>query len=419
MEQRRRGSSSRRDREESLSRFFTVPVVTLIASTFLLGMSEFVIVGILPDIASSLQVSEVDVGNLVALFAVVYAPLTPFGSAYIARFRRFRAHLVLMGVFLVGNVLCAFAMGYAMLVVGRVVIAVVSGTLVAVAMTYAPDVVDPPNRTRFIAWVFSGFSLAAVVGVPVGTWLAGVLDWRWPFHLIDLLTIIVMAIMALVLPRGGAAMRIGFIAQFRLFLDRRIQLGVLAVVCGAAASYTFYTYLTPIMRDEIGIPQDYVGVGLVVFGVACLISNLWSGRLAARGFGVEPLCRVRPIYLVQAVVLCLLAFAEDVPVVGGVVLVVLGIMMYLQNSSSQVLYMDVAASSHPGSTNLAASLNSMAFNIGIAAGSAVSGVVNDNGGLRWLGPAGAVFALAAAFVVSRLRRYVGSGRYVGSENHPE
>ena len=66
-----------------------------------------VIVGILPDIASSLQVSEVDVGNLVALFAVVYAPLTPFGSAYIARFRRFRAHLVLMGVFLVGNVLCA------------------------------------------------------------------------------------------------------------------------------------------------------------------------------------------------------------------------------------------------------------------------------------------------------------------------
>ena len=114
-------------------------------------MSEFVIVGILPDIASSLQVSEVDVGNLVALFAVVYAPLTPFGSAYIARFRRFRAHLVLMGVFLVGNVLCAFAMGYAMLVVGRVVIAVVSGTLVAVAMTYAPDVVDPPNRTRFIA----------------------------------------------------------------------------------------------------------------------------------------------------------------------------------------------------------------------------------------------------------------------------
>ncbi len=387
-------------------RFFTPAVLTLIFSTFLLGMSEFVIVGILPDVARSLDVSEVTVGNLVAVFAVVYAPCTPFGSSYVARFPRFAAHVALIAVFLAGNVLCAFAVGYGMLVVGRVVIAVVSGTLVAVAMTYASDVTSPRNRTRFIAWVFSGFSVASVVGVPVGTWLAGALGWRWAFHLIDALTLALLAAMAVTLPRGGRPTRVGFLAQFRLFFDRRIQLGVLAVVFGAAASYTFYTYLTPMLRDEVGVPARYVSTALVVYGLACLWSNLVSGRLAARGKGVEPLTHIRPIYLAQAMLLFLLAFAAEVPALGAVLLVALGMMMYLQNSASQVLYMDTAASSHPGSMNLAASLNSMSFNIGIALGSAVGGAVDDASGLRWLGPSGAVFALLAAGTVTLLRRYV-------------
>ncbi len=217
-----------------------------------------------------------------------------------------------MMVFLVGNLLCAFATTYALLVLGRVVIAVVSGTLVAVAMTYAPDVASPANRTRFIAWFFSGFSIASVAGVPLGTWLAGLADWRWAFHLIDVLTVLLLVVMVLVLPHGGEPMRVGFLAQFRLFFDRRIQIGVMAVVLGAAASYCFYTYLTPIMRDEIGIGQRYVGVGLAVFGIACLWSNLASGRLAAHGVGVEPLYRVRSVYLIQAA-FCAFLRSRDCP----------------------------------------------------------------------------------------------------------
>ena len=106
--------------------------------------------------------------------------------------------------------------------------------------------------------------------------------------------------------------------------------------------------------------------------------------------------------LMQAVLLCLLAFAKLLPAAGALLLIVLGLFMYLQNSASQVLYMDVAAQAHPGSMNLAASLNSMSFNIGIALGSAVGGVVNDEFGLTWLGPFGAVFALLASLTVSGL-----------------
>lgn len=391
-------------------RFFNLPVLILIASSFMLGMSEFIVVGILPDIAADLKISEVTVGNLVSLFAFVYAPVTPLGSALSARFPRFATHLTLIGIFLAGNLLCAFAPNYAVLVVARIMIALVSGTLVAVAMTYAPDVTTDKFRTKFIAWVFSGFSIASVVGVPVGTWVANTFGWRWAFHMINVLTIMLIVGMVVALPRNSHIVKIGFLPQFRLFFDRRIQLGVLTVVFGAAASYVFYTYLTPIMRDEVHVPEQYLSVGLVIFGAACLWSNLYGGKLADRGRGVEPLTHIRPIYCAHAVLMASLVVAHWVPVYGALLLVVLGMFMYLQNSASQVLYMDVASQSHPGSLNLAASLNSMSFNIGIALGSAVGGLVNGHFGLTWLGPVGALFLLCAIATTTMLRPFVAQER---------
>lgn len=391
-------------------RFFNLPVTILVALSFMLGMSEFIMVGILPDIAAGLKVSEVTVGNLVSLFALVYAPVTPLGSALSARFPRFATHLTLVGVFLLGNVLCAFAPNYGVLVIARILIALVSGTLVAIAMTYDPDVTTERYRTKFIAWVFSGFSIASVVGVPVGTWVANVFGWRWAFHLVNVLTVVLIVLMVIVLPRNSHIVKIGFLPQFRLFFDRRIQLGVLDVVFGAAASYVFYTYLTPIMRDEVHVPERYLSVGLVIFGAACLWSNLYGGKLADRGRGVEPLTHIRPIYCAHAVLMASLIVAHWVPVYGALLLVVLGMFMYLQNSASQVLYMDVASQSHPGSLNLAASLNSMSFNIGIALGSAVGGVVNGHVGLMWLGPVGALFLLCAIAITTMLRPFVARER---------
>ena len=391
-------------------RFFNLPVIVLISLSFMLGMSEFIVVGILPDIAAGLKVSEVTIGNLVSLFAFVYAPVTPLGSALSARFPRFATHLTLVGVFLIGNVLCAFAPNYGVLVVARILIALVSGPLVAIAMTYAPDVTTEQYRTKFIAWVFSGFSIASVVGVPVGTWVANTFGWRWAFHLVNVLTVALIVLMVMVLPRNSHIVKIGFLPQFRLFFDRRIQLGVLDVVFGAAATYVFYTYLTPIMRDEVHVPEQYLSVGLVIFGAACLWSNLYGGKLADRGRGVEPLTHIRPIYCAHAVLMASLIVTHWVPAYGALLLVVLGMFMYLQNSASQVLYMDVASQSHPGSLNLAASLNSMSFNIGIAVGSAVGGLVNTHLGLMWLGPVGAIFLLCAVGATTLLLPFVARER---------
>ena len=151
-------------------RFFTLPVVTLIASSFVLGMSEFVVVGILPDIAHGLRVSEVTVGDLVSLFAFVYAPMTPLGSALSSRFPRFATHLTLIGVFLAGNILCALAPNYAVLVVARIMIAAVSGT-----------------------------------------WVANMFGWRWAFHPVIAMTVVVIVLIIAVLPHYSHMAKVGFL----------------------------------------------------------------------------------------------------------------------------------------------------------------------------------------------------------------
>ena len=390
-------------------RFFNLPVLILIASSFMLGMSEFIMVGILPDIAVGLKVSEVTVGNLVSLFAFVYAPVTPLGSALSARFPRFATHMTLIGVFLAGNLLCAFAPNYAVLMAGRILIALVSGTLVAIAMTYArcdhrhlPHEIHRMGVLRLLHRLRGGCAGRHLGGQRVRLAL-GVPS-------VNALTVVLIIGMVAVLPHNSHAAKIGFLSQFRLFFDRRIQLGVLDVVCGAAASYVFYTYLTPIMRDEVHVPEQYLSVGLVIFGAACLWSNLYGGKLADRGRGVEPLTHIRPIYCAHAVLMASLVVAHWVPVYGALLLVVLGMFMYLQNSASQVLYMDVASQSHPGSLNLAASLNSMSFNIGIALGSAVGGLVNGHFGLTWFGPVGALFLLCAIATTTMLRPFVAQER---------
>lgn len=392
-----KGSATMEDSAVVPGRFWTAPVILLTAMSFALGANEFIMMGILPDISAGLRVSQVAVGNLVSLFAAVYAVCTPLAAAFSARFQRYRIYLAMSCVFLLGNALSGFAVNYAMLAASRIVVALVAGAMVAVAMTFAPQVSSPRNRTRFMAWVFSGFSIASVAGVPLGTWVAGRFGWHWAFHLISLLTLGLVVACVLRLPRRSRTVRIGFLDQFLLFADPRIDLGVLCVLFGAAATYVFYTYITPVLERYGRLPADGISTALVVYGLAALASNLLSGRLARNGTVEQPLGRIWPIYLTQAVTLILLAVGCLSGQVWLVLVTVLalGLLMYLQNSPSQIDYTDSAAQSHPGSLNLANSLNSMSFNTGIAIGAATGGWVRTAFGLAWLGVFGAAFALCA------------------------
>ena len=384
-------------------RFFTLPVAILVFQSFLLGTSEFIIVGVLPDIAADLNVAVTMVGNLVAIFAFVYAPLTPIGAAICSKFQRFHALIALLLVFLAGNVLCTFAVNYPMLLLARVVTASVSGVLVAVALTFGPDIASRDNQPKYMSWVFSGFSIASVFGMPMGTWIAGVAGWRTSFIIIDVLTVAMIGVMFVVLPKRSVPSQVRILNQFKLFTDRRIILGVLTVVFGLASTYVWYTYLTPMFTNELHVPAAYVSVALVAFGACCLWSNLYSGKLAMRGTGIWPIAGMGKAYALQFVCMVLLPLASTNVVIGATLLLILGLAIYLQNSPSQVLYSYVAETGYPGCGTLASSLNSTSCNLGIALGSAVGGVAYDAVGLHWLGPIGAVFAALALLMTVLLK----------------
>lgn len=376
------------------SQLLLLPFLALIALSFFLGTSEFVVVGILPELADGFHVSLTAAGSVVTAFAFTYALGTPFLAAMAGRYIRFRYMMVLMVIFSVANLFSAFAPNFALFVLARMVTAVVSGTLVSIALTFAPNIAPPSSMAMVISGIFSGFSVASVFGVPIATSITHLFGWRASFLFIFGASLLLIALLFAVLPRRDHNQAQGILQQFRLFRDQRILLGCLTVICGAGATYTFYTYLSPIFQTELGIPVGLTSAALLVFGIAAILSNLGSGIVAARwGLSIMP-----RVYAVQLCFMLLLTFVSGHFLFGAAVIFVLGVLMYLMNSPIQLHFLQTAEEAHPDCVNLASSLNSVFFNFGIAFGSFCGGQIVAHAGLRFVGLGGSVLAGLACFL---------------------
>lgn len=393
-------------------RLFTPAVVTLVFLSFVMGTSEFIVMGILPDMAVGIGVEYSTVGGLVSVFALSYAVFTPLITGFTGRFGRYRVLMVLAAVFLLSDVLTLFSWDYWSLAMSRVMTAASSGALLSVGMTFVMDLVTPRYRAKAVSWIFAGFSISSVFGVPLGTAMSHVLGWRSVFVLILAMGVVAVAVALRTLPRLGAPeARGGRGGAGRMLRDPRILLGAGVTVFGAMGMYTMYTYITPILEDEIGFPDDMVSIGLMAMGAAMLVSNLVSGRIADRG-GLRV---VRWTYIAEAALLFILPTAVASAVTGMADLLLIGLMMYFFNASVQVHLMEVANRDYPEAVTLASSMNPTSFNIGITVGSLVGGAVYDSLGAAELGYAGGAFVLVACaitFVLCAYCRRKGTGTSV-------
>lgn len=393
-------------------RLFTPAVVTLVFLSFVMGTSEFIVMGILPDMAVGIGVEYSTVGGLVSVFALSYAVFTPLITGFTGRFGRYRVLMVLAAVFLLSDVLTLFSWDYWSLAMSRVVTAASSGALLSVGMTFVMDLVTPRYRAKAVSWIFAGFSISSVFGVPLGTAMSHALGWRSVFVLILAMGVVAVAVAVRTLPRLGAPeARGGRGGAGRMLRDPRILLGAGVTVFGAMGMYTMYTYITPILEDEIGFPDDVVSIGLMAMGAAMLVSNLVSGRIADRG-GLRV---VRWTYIAEAALLFILPTAVASAVTGMADLLLIGLMMYFFNASVQVHLMEVANRDYPEAVTLASSMNPTSFNIGITVGSLVGGAVYDSLGAAELGYAGGAFVLVACaitFVLCAYCRRKGTGTSV-------
>ena len=370
---------------------FKIQSFVLILISFILGFSEFIIIGILDDLAKEFSVSVATTGYLVTIFALVYAVSTPIITSTLKN-NLYHAMVVLALIFIFGNALTIFAPNYTVLVISRVIVAIVSGSLVSLSITFATVIAPMPKRAWLVSWIFSGFSVASVFGVPLGTWISTTFGWRFTFITITLLSIITVFLIIKTLPHNLMQEKQGnVLQQFVIFKDPRIYLSVFIQTCSLAGVYVFYTYLRPIFSKTLSFNPGIITLLLTIFGVMSLISNQASGRIAnSKGLRSMPL-----LYLIEFIVLITMPLWLQNTWLGTVDIMLVGILMYLVNSPLQLHIMGVAENDYPQSLVLASSINSIFSNLGISLGSAAGGLVVSNFGLNNVGIGGAVFTAFA------------------------
>ena len=338
-------------------------VLLLAALGFVLGTCEFVIVGILPEIAEGLNTSLAAVGKLVSVFAACYAVGTPVITAATGGISRRKLLAVLMGVFLLTSAASFAAPNVAVLYATRVVAALVSGTLTAVAMLYAKEVAAPEQTARAISLVYGGFSVAAVLGVPLGTAVCQILGWRWTFAVILAMGAALLPLLLRSLPAVPAQADSGLLKSFSILWDPRCSLCVGMILCSASATYIVYTYLSPILTETLGergglrtLPMAFAAQAVLFALLPLLLGNRWAGLAGV--------------------------FA-------------MGLLMYLLNTPAQMHALSLAEQDYPFASSLCASVQPVSYNFGIAIGSFIGSAVQEGWGFRPLGLPAAMFALAA------------------------
>ena len=373
-------------------RVWIVPVLALMGLGFALGACEYVVVPILPDIASGLNTDLGAVGKLVGTFAAGYAIGTPVVTAATGRVPRFRLLMTLLAAFLTVNALSMLAPSVAVLSLTRAIAAVSVGTLTAVALLFVQEVAPPERTAKAVAMIYTSMSLATVVGNPLNQQLSRHFGWRAPFALLLVIGVVLVLVLWRVLPHTDAASGQdgGFARQFAVLRDRRYALCAVMAMCCYAATYTVYTYLTPILTDILGVGESAISVWLLVVGLCCMCSNLLAGWLGERG----DVKRTPVVFLIQLVLFAAMPALLKNRWTGLAAVLVMCVVMYLLSTPVQVFALHLAETDQPYAANLCASTLPVTGNIGIAIGSFASSELQALVGMERLGLPAAVLALA-------------------------
>ncbi|VXB95451.1 Major facilitator superfamily MFS_1 [Exiguobacterium sp. 8H] len=376
----------------SLSRSDWTLVLSLSLLTFVLGTSEFVIVGILPDIASGLSISIATAGSLVSAFAISFAVGTPITMSLTSHLPKRKLMFGLTILFTLLNLLSSLAPMYEWLLALRMLTAVVTGVLISLAMLVASESVPPAKRGVAVSFIFGGFTMANVFGVPIGTFIGQQAGWESTFWLTTALGAVAWVAIYRVLPNHLSQEKASLREQMALLTNPRILIAFLIPAFGFGATYVVYTYLVPILKDVLGVPVAWVSPILFAYGFISIFSNIAAGKIASH----NPIGRLRFVFLVQAFVLAALFVTTSNVTLGLFNIALMSFMAILLTTSTQIYLIDLAEKFNPNAKGLASSLMPVASNVGIGLGSALGGVVYATSPIMTLALVGGLVALVTA-----------------------
>ena len=311
---------------------------------FSLGTSEFIVIGIQPEISAHFGIPLAQTGLLMSAFSVTYAVATPVLALSTGRVPRRALLAAYTALFVAGNAAAAFAPSFEVLLASRVLIGFVSGALLAVGVACIPELVGMDRLSWCVSFVYAAFSISMVVATSAGRFAAAVLDWHIALVAALALSVISSAAIILVVPdRGAAAPEGGFREQLPLLADSRMLLGMAIFVFGVGSVYVFYGYVTPYLEDVLGMDALTASGALMAYGIMCFASNLLSGALDAR-FGIKALMATFPVQ--AALLLCLWASGDNAPAALPVILGI-GLTVYLVSTPCVTLFMATARAEYP------------------------------------------------------------------------
>ena len=380
----------------------------LTLSAFAIGTTEFVIVGLIPTIAQSLGVSVPSAGLLVSLYALGVAVGAPVLTALTGRVPRKQLLLALMALFTVGNLVAWMAPGYEALMAARVLTGLAHGVFFSIGSTIATSLVPKEKAASAIAIMFTGLTVALVTGVPLGTWIGQSFGWQATFLAVALLGVIAFVGSLLLVPKNIAQPEpASILTQMSVLKKPRLLLVYAMTALGYGGSFTAFTYLAPILEQVTGMGASSVSLVMLVYGVSVAFGNIWGGKLADKK---GPIRALQIIFTLLALVLLALTFtAPSTPLVVATVLA-WGAVAFGNVAGLQVYVVQQAEREAPQAVDVASGLNIAAFNVGIALGAWIGGVIVSTLGLLatpWIGALIVVAALGLTTWAGRLDRQAG------------
>lgn len=376
-----------------------IGLIALALGGFGIGLTEFVIMGLLPEVAADFNVSEATAGWLISGYALAVVVGALVLTAAVTRFERKPVLAVLLVLFITGNLVSALAPDYGMMMIGRIIAALAHGAFFGIGAVVAADMVAPTKKAGAIAMMFTGLTAANVLGVPFGTMLGQAAGWRSTFWAIAGIGVIALAGILTLVPKTGhgetaaSSAPDGIRSELRAFRSGQVWLSILVTVLGYGGMFGAFTYIAFTLTEVTGFAASTVAWLLILFGVGLFLGNTLGGRAADRNVD-RTLLVVLAALLVVLVVFALTADNQPMTIASMVLLggfgfaTVPGLQMRVMNSAN-------------GAPTLASGANIGAFNVGNALGAWMGGVT-ITAGLGYTSPiwAGAAMTLLGLGVMA-------------------
>jgi MFS transporter, DHA1 family, inner membrane transport protein len=379
-----------------------VALLALAIAAFGIGTTEFVMMGLLPEVASNLHVSIPDAGGYISLYALGVVVGAPLLTAAGMRARRKTMLLSMMGLFTAGNVFSALAPTHEALLAARFVSGLPHGAFFGIGAVVASTLVARDKRAQAISMMFIGLTVANIIGVPAGTLLGQAMGWRWTFGLVAVIGVFALGAVLALVPQQPKPTEVSLRSELRAFRRPQVWLAFAVVVFGFAAIFSFYTYIKPVLTDVTGYTPTAVTVLLSLFGVGMTVGTAIGGRLADRA----PMRTLYTFLTVLAASLMLFVITSQYPILAAVNVFLIGAAGFAAIPSIQARILDQAKEAPAlGSASIQST-----FNIANSLGASVGGLVIAGGfGLvapSWIGALLAIVGLGFALLSGWLDRSV-------------